>query len=412
MNKNADLEHFLHNFNLVKEPLAVFGGRVFTLSKSQPNDYFLLYNKQKFALEESEEISEIEKKLFKRDAERFQVFMSSQIKKKINSDVENISLDHNIYESFQDSSIENFILNDVFSIFNNEEQVSEQKKTPEVKANISDLYSKDNCLDSLLIHNGFLYILDNCFYFDRINKPTNESINFGSHHFSLKPWVPMDELCRNYSKSIMNKAKSVANKHAISISSNLEQLKKEKQAFENKLQLKKQLSERNCCNRGNLNLKKIGQNKYEISVSVQPYIIQRKNKFYFFKATKVGTTITAKENCIFIESRPHIISERKYQHPFVFSNNDICYGEFNWNDQIGINFTDDYNISNRKDIARRVSNMLKKGKNTLERGYVTEKVSPILKIENFDCVIANNERDAKEYAKKNNIKLDRIIKNE
>jgi hypothetical protein len=430
MARNAFSNHFLQSFLFSQEPFAVMGERLYTFSKTKGylngHDAFHFLGTS-YSLDESEEIRELEKDFFMDNNSRIERIMTNYIKvryidpsEKIKKQVQQMQ---NMYSSMQDSTIEKFIMVDVFNKYNHEERAitesqpsNSNPEEPDYKQpSVSDLFSHNNSLTPLLDQLGIICMGGKCYTMYQNGGKGNKLegyVKFRNQVLDIKPWVPLEELCTMYSKKIIDRINNKAEQHGKQFYSYLEKIKSEKAELDKCIAERKSLAGKTSDARGEIKFRKIKDGEYEISVDVAPYIIEKRGEYYAFKTAKIGTRLKSRDSRIMIMDKPKILN-MPYSHPFVWPDAVICFGSLSWERQRGVKLNHWYDISsNRAGTARRIAELMREGKKTLERGYVGNSISPVENIKNCKCKIATNRSDAEAYARSHGIRLERIIKND
>ncbi|MBN1156149.1 hypothetical protein JXA85_00900 [Candidatus Woesearchaeota archaeon] len=76
----------------------------------------------------------------------------------------------------------------------------------------------------------------------------------------------------------------------------------------------------------NLRLRRVSDNEYQFILTVKPFILVKKDRYYFCKATKLILGLAINNEYANIPSIPEI--EKGYENPFVFKEKGlICYGD-------------------------------------------------------------------------------------
>jgi len=434
MTRNVSSNHFLQNFFYSREPFAVIASRLYTLNKTNGNfngeDAFHLLGRR-YVLDESEEISQLEKSLFLDNHSEIERTMTDYIKTKFIDRIEknkaSLNETQNYYSSMQDTTIEKFIMIDVFNKYNHENRgvVDDKVKTndvnnlPEKKyPGVEDLISKENSLNILINSKGFVVVGNKCYALYENGGKRNEKdgyIVFRKNICDLKLWISLEDLCEGYTKKLDERINQKAAKHGEQFTDILMQIDREKEKVGNAIKQRRSISEKTQDKRGEIGFRKLGDRSYEISITIPPYIIEKNNSYYSFGTVKLETTIEVRNNQIKIDHRPKVLN-MPYLHPFVWPDSKICYGEppFNWQKDLKVNFNSWYNLSNRKEVAEKIARVMHKGKQIIESGYrgVPRKdFTPLMYLEECNCKIADNRRDAERYARTYKIPIERIKEN-
>ncbi len=421
MKLNNLSQTFLTRFFYSQEPFAIIKGRLYTLVRGLDSEIKLYFLDEIFGLEESEEISQLEKQLFLQEQDVLERRMSKyilNIVSKFKTNLIELKELGNIYQSLKDTSIERFIMVDVFNAYNHENHgvvkevlTSEYEKLPEIQRmpTVRDLFSRDNSLDALIESCG-IFVFEGLCYKLVYNDNSNDWIDFRDLPLYLKPWIKLEELCMQYSKSLNSRIKKKAEEHAQDFSHILSLVKKEKTNLRKAINQNTSFSGRTSGSRGHISFRKKSSNIYEIRVNVPPYIIGKSGYFYAFSGTVLGLDLKIKGNEIMLKDKPKVVA-LPYKHPFVYLDGNICYGNLNWAEQRKIIFGQYYDMSNKTAIAKKIAQAMREGERTLLKGYIGNNVDPVNNIDSCDCQVGASLSNAKTYALRHNIPLERIIEN-
>jgi hypothetical protein len=430
MSQNILSEHFLSHFLYSQEPFAVIGGRLYTLSKTNGRSgdkHEFHFLGKTYALDESEEVSQLEKGMFIARSSQIEEMMSQYIHLKFLSKITKTKaqLQHikNVYASAQDDSIERFIMIDVFNEYNHERREGQSKKEvkvsnwdniPEInrRPEVYELISDSNSLESLIGSLGFIVINRKCYNLDKNRGHRDENkgyVIFGNYTLDLMLWMPLEELCKRYTENLACRINQKADEHGKEFVKIIEQINREKTQLSDAINSR--ASTRTSDKRGEIGFNKIGEGDYEITVTIPPYIIEKNGEYFAFGAIILGTKIRARNNRVMISDKPKVMN-MPYIHPFVWPNSSICFGDLNWTKQRDVRFNHWYDLSDKKALAKRIAIVMRAGKTNIERGYVGSTLTPVRDIHNCDCYIGNRRKEAEGYAKANGIPNERIIKND
>jgi hypothetical protein len=433
--------HFLQAFLYSEEPFAIIQGRLYTLSRT--NGHFcggsaFHFLGQKYALEESEEISQLEKEIFSANRGGIERMMTRQIQENFVSEVEKRRTElkkmQNIYSSLQDVTIERFIMIDVFNEYNHEKGEGQAKKDvkvsdwddiPDIKKTmgVHDLVSQANSLDPLIGSFGFIVIRNKCYSLYQNSGKRNEEkgyVVFGKKTMDLKPWVSLKELCSTYTQKLIERISQKAVEHGKKFDRILEQMEQEKQQLDEAIKDEQMFTEKTEGRRGEIGFRKIRESEYQVSVAIPPYIIEKNGEFYFFGPVSLGVIVKADNGRIMLDNMPRVMEESMpYMHPFVFHDkvnySRLCFGDLNWKNRRNILFNTWYDITEKKSTAEKIARAIKEGKILMQNGYsgipYTD-FKPVRSIESCNCKIAGSRAAAEQYARANGIPIERIIKNE
>ena len=93
-----------------------------------------------------------------------------------------------------------------------------------------------------------------------------------------------------------------------------------------------------------LNHKKISSNKYSISIDLEDYILKKNDRYFKFDKVTIGLDILFDKESIQFLRATKIKLGKKYDNPFVFNDNSICYGGgLRWR-LVGVDFGKKYSI--------------------------------------------------------------------
>jgi len=151
---------------------------------------------------------------------------------------------------------------------------------------------------------------------------------------------------------------------------------------------------------------------YWLKTHIDDFIIQKDERYYHFHRTDIGTPLSIQEGTVAIQNPARVIDDEHYEHPFVFSDNRICYGSMSWVDEHGVRFKERNPIQDMAQISRMMATTLRVGKRVLERGYSisSENINPVHQLSEFPY-IAKTRFWARRYARKHKIPYERIIGN-
>jgi hypothetical protein len=426
-------EHFLQHFLYSQEPFAVIGGRLYTLGRTNLSDteYSFRFLGKTYVLDESEEVSQLEKEMFTAKRTEIQEMMTQYIQtrfvEKVCSNKEAIRQMQNLYESVKDTSIERFIMIDVFNEYNHEKieevddtrtEVSQWENLPEAGKipGVEELASIKNSLDPLFKSSGLIVIDRKCYTLYEKGERKDEGrgyVQFGKRVLELIPWLPLEKLCQNYTACLADRINQKADEHGNDFAHILEQMEKEKQQLDEAIKNKQNgVSRRTEGKRGQIGFRKIKDGVYRITADIPPYIIEKKSRYYAFEAAILFITIKVENNRLMIDHVPKL-EDNDYVHPLRWGGvGGICFGGFNWKAQRGIEFNYWYELADRKAAAEKIAETLRQGKKVLERGYVGEQVARYHNIDALNCKIADDRKTAEQYARAHGIQIERIIRND
>ena len=110
--------------------------------------------------------------------------------------------------------------------------------------------------------------------------------------------------------------------------------------------------------------------EYFIYLVVEPYILQVGEEYYFFEEIPLGRNFHLNRNLIAFTGAPKVLKRDHYNHPFVHSDNEICYyGNDRWSkDPLNIEFGHWYDTTERSTWFK-IARWLAEGRNALQHGY-------------------------------------------
>lgn len=422
-------DHFLKSFMYSKEPFAIMGGRLYTLSKTNGSfnggDAFHFIDKA-YALHESEEISQLESFFFSQNRRNIERSMSDYIKvnfkDKMKSTQAALKRMQNIYSSMQDNTIDKFIMVDVFNHYNHENRVDNDNTVntadwdkvdyDDAPPGVNDLMSNQNSVDQLIGKEGVIVIGNKCYsIFQNGGKQDKREgyVMFRNKVLNIRPDVPLEKLCSNYSHKLQERIIQKSNEHASEFAEILGKMNKEKSQLDQGIKRRREISGKTSDQRGEIGYRKIKDGEYEVSVTVKPYIIEKAGEYHAFGSVKLGVILRSRGNQVMIDDAPRVLS-MPYVHPFVWDDSNICFGNLNWSSQRNVRFNHWYNLTG-ENAAKRVAETMREGKRTMESGYVGSEFTPVRAIENCNAYIGDNRAAAEQYARTHGMKKERIIKN-
>ncbi|MGM5482312.1 MAG: hypothetical protein ACQESF_02510 [Nanobdellota archaeon] len=426
-------DHFLKYFSLTQEPFVVFDNILYTIERKNNSENSFTVLNQSFDLEKGESISNLEKKLLQKNEGNVQNIINSQINKaqsdfqKHKNELEKLKRQS---EQLKVNDVERFILVDVLNDYykTNKTYSTTAKKTGNFpKTDIGEMpkapgldliYNDSSAFNDIIKSPGFLCMQNTCYQMQPTISPDSNKgyVTIGKKHFNLKPWKNLEELSKLYSNRIKKKIKSHAIKHEDKIKNEIKNLSEFNKSIQN--ELNKPSSKGILYSDDALTLEKLSNNRYELRQCIKPFIMGRtfngNPNYYVFSKCELFVHLKVQKDQIRIENVPKVASKYiPYDHPFVFKSKemqgDICYDNYKWKQKKDIEFKKPYTLDQR--TARRITDVLRKGKFTLEKGYTNEKLTPVIHPEKLNCKIATNREDALNYARRHNIPEYRIIEN-
>ncbi|MFH1406053.1 MAG: hypothetical protein ABIG52_02440 [Nanoarchaeota archaeon] len=409
-------KNFLKAFKHTKEPFAILKGKVYTLKKGDGEERLEFLN-QKYGLSEAESVVGREKDFLERNKEQLREYIDNQIQnffELIKSLQDNLKKRKKESLSLQDSSIEKFIIVDVFNAYFNKVEVNIPKlkeiKIPANNISIDELIK--NIPPSALEKLRTIIIRERCYQLSKEIVVNGPVLHFKKETFFLKPAGLLDDLVEGYEKELQSKVDRHIIKNSKVYVEVAQALQQQQEILESVIKVKKNILVRSNENEEKINYLKKDRNRHTALLEIPPYIIQKNNNYYLFGKTELGLEISLKEGKAVIKEKPDIYS-RPYQHPFVWDKESlgICYGDLDWNKII--DFGEAYELNT--DLAFRIAKMLKQGARVLTKAYLGkagQDFIPVKRIEDCGFLIAESYREAKKYARKNNLPLKRIFDND
>lgn len=414
-------ENFLKYFCYSREQFVILNDELFTIEKKPSSDgnSFNIINLN-YSLESSDKIKEEEEDFFNRNKTLIENDMSQHIKLKyldaLENEKQNLINLNNIYLSIQDSSLEKFIKIDVYNKFHHQ---SDKIQNPNLNLQfdnsieyptLDDLKSEKTVLSDIIQGDGLIGFGNAVFTLRKgHNKNENKGyVKYNNQIYELKDSINLKSFSKKYSDKIKEKIKNIAYQHGSKLLENMDKILQEKRKIESLIN-KQNI---NSVKKGKINFRRKSENKYEVSITLEPYIIGRENKYYHFGKVTTGMDISANGNLVQMCNYPKILTN-SYNHPFVWPDMRICYAGNQNLTKKGIYANKNYNITitkERDEIANIISKALNKARQVLERGYIGKSISPVKYITAF-TPIANSLHEAENYARSHNISLKRIIEN-
>jgi len=391
--------------------LIFLDNKIYTLHlpvKKQVKD-FLCFFGVKYPIEESEEISELEKGLvYTPNRNYIENKIKSRIINKYVNKVEGEQKEINqLNSSLRTSWVEDFIANEVFKAFKNVGDVqlysSDGDKTIGKNDNFKALLKKgDITLEEFLeyVENGYhrnykgilskildkrMYLLDKCF---DITSILDESYSRGSlpeeYIFINGEYFGIEKSSLDLERSFLNELdhviEDVADKRGRDYLDFLRSLTSQKRVLEERLERLKKRQE------GRLSWSK-SKNKYNLKLNISNFILKNKDEeMFLFTNVAVDLILQEDNDKIIIEEAPR--AKKEFNHPFIFEEGNLCYGpdlseRFKRN---GISFPFQIPFSNytNKIYFNKVINILIEAEKVIKYGYHGNSV-PIKKLckENF-----------------------------
>ncbi len=439
MNLSLD-SNFLKEFLLSKDSFAILDGRVHTLHMTNGHfsgENFLQYLGKKYALEEAEEIHVLEQELFEEYKAQITDYMSWVIQSKILSKIDELKSQvqslGNVYDSIQDNSVERFIMVDVFNAYNHENRNSNEPEVPDVSQfddiptlehipGIEDLNSSLTSLEGILLQNNRIIVLGGRVFRlrDCGNETASGHVKFAGCQMAISYWRDLSDLMGEYEQRLLNRIEAKALEHGKVHIDYIKRLLSFKSALEQGISSKSRYSGITSSHRGKIGFQKSGSNRYRISISVNPFLIEKEGKYFAFGNVDLGIDLEVCNNSLQIVA-PAVVLNMHYRHPFVHSNGSICYtgGTRNRWDDLQVKFNDMYSLKKPKTLAKKIAQVMRQAEKNLETGYYCYPIHsrdrigndrPVHWLEEF-TPIATSRTSAESYCSAHGIAKERIFQN-
>lgn len=423
---------FLQSLIYTKEPFGIINETIYLLAKPDSPSNGISYHclGEVFPMQESEELSELEKDFIENNKQPIETWLSHVVEQKIrqiNGARARLNNAHNLYSSMQDKNIEKFIIIDVFNEYNhdNRQPIDPQHNVDTSQYDNLDLsqrpkledLARSHSFQNILPTNGIM-VLDNICY-ELIPKTRgnvkNGFIDNHSNKFSLKFLCPLEEFRKQYDLEIKRKIEATAERHSEPFSRILSQMQNDENNIINNLNNNSVFDVSNS-RRGEISFSKQSDDTYNIFLHISPFMIGKYGKYYAFRECKLGTQLKTVNDTIMITGQPILVQPSSYLHPFVYPHKEICTDNYDWS-QLGINMGQPYSYTNeadRKAMAKRISILMKKMKRFMTHAYLGTPYTDFTPVHSIDnCpVVANSRSAAESYARNHNIPMHSIYENE
>ncbi|AJF61956.1 TPA: hypothetical protein HA239_02650 [Candidatus Woesearchaeota archaeon] len=408
--------NFLKNFYYSGESFAVANNRLYTFGdKSENTGRHISLEEGTFSLHESEEVSELEKMLFRADRE-FADYLVAGFNFII-GDIEKLrgqlKSAEDAYLSISDYSVEKFIMIDVLNAYNHRtgkagidilQEISLAMPKPEDFAPKNHIASLFGNKAGIAAHKGKTFSLEKY-------NGGKKHLRVSSRKYSLKPYKSLKQLCEEYNEVLRTHISSKMMAEENKLLNVLDAINRKKENVEKGIDMQKNYKKFAGKGDGSIKVRKLGMDEYMVLLSVPPYIIEKDSRYYYFREAELGMPVRSDGHRVMVLEPPRVLNV-PYKHPFVYTSGKICYGNFDWSKN-HLKFSQWYSLSagRGEKLAKGIAEMIRRGKILLERGYVGNPI-PVNLISNCDCKIAEDSVNAGFYALNNDISPDRIIKND
>jgi len=424
---NMDLPRtFLKGFELSGELLAVHENRLYTVQSTNgqvPSSAFFSFLGRKYGLEKCESLARLESLYIDKHRSQIKQYLDSFIEinyvSKLERSEQELFKKKDFLERNRESVVERFIREQIVAQYQelakNYFQDHSVKAPPtvnrseQVKINtlnreafkfpgVDDLKTGRSCLEQLLGESSLLVVRGQCYRLVETQlsnlqetSPRNASpeksleyVQFGSKHFCLTSNFSVEQLENDYRTALGKKISSEAKRQGEII---IPQIK----ANEKKIkELEKLAAQSQDNDFGSLKCENLGNNLFRIYLHFPSYLIKKENRYFKFKEVKVGTDLEVSDNHLAINAPPRVLDGASYSHPFVSSNNSICYhGGDRW-ELIPVTFGVRYSLNNQSDyesVGRKVALTLGEGWKIIHHGYHG------LKLKDSHNLIGKSERE-------------------
>lgn len=402
--------NFLSYFETSGEPFAVIGGRIYTIHNAgkqdnQNNQNMFLCGNIGFPLEESEEVYVLENRLLKQNQAQIEQTICNVVDKQYidplkKSEKQIASLDENFFSTVKDKSIHRLILINVVNaykkiFFEGEVDIKKPKKKEAVKyeveyPSIDGLFTNSSAIETHIPFRGVLVFGKNVYTInDRQTQEClrDEKVVFRGKKLFLKSYCSLAELAARYSRALQDKIGAYialnSQKYADLFQKNQQSIREYEQEIgeiglkQNQFQLK----------HGSIGFEKRDGENYLIFLELNPYVMKRSGNYYAFDRVKLGTELRINSKTLEIKSPCTVLQDKRYNHPFVYSTNTICYHTNDRWKEHGIKFNHKYQI-NDQTLPRKLALLLVEANKSMTLGYKASKSNKIgvIQIDNFDSL--------------------------
>ncbi|MEK6917005.1 MAG: hypothetical protein AABW92_04635, partial [Nanoarchaeota archaeon] len=281
--KNILSGSFLRDFYYTNEPFGVLDGRLYTINKANNTNTknFLSINNEFYIINESEEIEILEKKLFLQRKGEIESAVSAYIDSnigKIKEGISNFNELNNYYKSFENNSVEKFLMVDVIDAYNHSDKnvsinINLDDFNEHQMPSIEDLIPKKNFLGT--ITKDFLVFEHNVYLLEKIDSIMKNFVILNNKQYAINQNMLLKELCEKYETRLTKNIYDNLDKNKKELSSALEILSNQKKELDKRIKLEKNYSSRANKGYGNIRVEKKGSNHYNLILTVPPYIIEK-----------------------------------------------------------------------------------------------------------------------------------------
>jgi len=402
--------NFLSSFAYTREPFAILGNRLFTLrevkERPKPKQNCLQINHDFYELRESDKISNLEEEFFRLREDELKDYLFERIVHRENDVSKGLKQIDNDYQNLQTTTLETFILVDVFNAYFNREN-STERKVNSVTENFDNsllekLYSQENVLPEQLKNKKILSLKNQVYELTtKISRP-DRLLNFRGKNYSLRMMSNLRDLVNDYEHNLLVKVGKFVEEHAGTYQMQLKNLQQQRKELDRLLILQ---ANNSFIQEGNLSFSRKGKTDYTLKLRVPDFFIKRDGEYYPFPEAVIGLELGSRNNQVKVKGIPNVYN-RPYNHPFVWSTFDsgICYGNFNFAEHFNLNFQ--HYLSCNEETASLIANMLRQGERIMTSAYINNSFAPVNSIERCSTSVGRTREKAERYAQRRGLKME------
>src|SRR3989344_4975543 len=269
--------NFLKNFYYSGESFAVANNRLYTFGdKSENTGRHISLEEGTFSLHESEEVSELEKMLFRADRE------------------------------FSDYSVEKFIMIDVLNAYNHRtgkagidilQEISLAMPKPEDFAPKNQIASLFGNKAGIAAHKGKTFSLEKY-------NGGKKHLRVSSRKYSLKPYKSLKQLCEEYNEVLRTHISSKMMAEENKLLNVLDAINRKKENVEKGIDMQKNYKKFAGKGDGSIKVRKLGMDEYMVLLSVPPYIIEKDSRYYYFREAELGMPVRSDGHRVMVLEPP------------------------------------------------------------------------------------------------------------
>jgi hypothetical protein len=364
---------------------------------------------KEFAFEESETIKNLELKLFNKNKNKLEEMINRVSYNNFTLQRNNLNSQRSSHlQNLNQFGIEKFIMIDIADAYLSEST----NKTQNIDTNLefvpptvdfSNIGKNSSILSTVLDYKDTLFLGNRLYFLE----PNGHEIKIKGRKYNLQEFANMKKLITWYDKKLEDTIHSNIKENSVSFTQAFGDLSRESEKVE---KIKRLINSRK---RGRFSFIKKSDSRYTLLVDVPPYIMEKDQRYYVFDENKIETNLIYQNNLVQIESKPDVL-HRPYLHPFVFTDKSrgLCYGDFNPGSIVS--FSRPYTL-NFPNLAFNIARVIKEGTKLLTSSYVgyygPGGKTPVRYIQRCNQLTdVNNGGEAKEYAIRKGIDINRIFK--